>query len=85
MVKKVGIYDLGEKIGEGNYGVVYTAINRETQEVVAAKSVPIRHLNGKLMEQLEAEIKILKKLQSPYVVKLLNVLKTQNNIYLIME
>lgn len=85
MVKKVGIYQLQEKIGSGNHGVVYSGVNTLTGDKIAAKSVPIKNLNGKLLQQMECEIKVLKNLESPFIIRLFDVLKTSNNVYLITE
>jgi serine/threonine protein kinase len=85
MVKKVGNYDLDKKIGEGNYGIVYLGKNSQTQEVIAGKSIPMKNPNTKLLKQMDTEIRVLKSSECPYIIKLHDVLKTQNNIYLIME
>lgn len=85
MGKKVGIYELEKKIGEGNYGTVFLGKNSESQEVIAGKSIPIKNPNKKLLQQMDTEIRVLKDSNCPYIIKLHDVLKTQNNIYLIME
>ncbi|CAG9312455.1 unnamed protein product [Blepharisma stoltei] len=85
MVKKVGSYQLDRKIGEGNYGTVFIGVHSESKQVVAAKSVLLGKLNPKLIKQMEAEIAVLKGSNCPSIIKLYDVLKTQNNIYLIME
>jgi len=85
MVKKVGDYELESKIGEGNYGVVYLGKNSKTQGVVASKAIPMKNPNPKLLKQMDTEIRVLKSSECPYIIKLHDVLKTQNNIYLIME
>lgn len=85
MVKKVGNYQLDRKIGEGNYGTVFIGVHTETKQVVAAKSIQLGKLNQKLVKQMEAEIAVLKAADCPSIIKLYDVLKTQNNIYLIME
>ncbi|OMJ67917.1 hypothetical protein SteCoe_34792 [Stentor coeruleus] len=85
MVKKVGTYELESKIGEGNYGIVYLGKNSITKEVIAGKAIPMKNPNPKLLKQMETEIKVLKASECPYIIKLHDVLKTQNNIYLIME
>ncbi|OMJ66001.1 hypothetical protein SteCoe_37314 [Stentor coeruleus] len=85
MVKKIGNYELESKIGEGNYGIVYLGKNSNTKEVVAGKAIPMKNPNSKLLKQMETEIKVLKSSECPYIIKLHDVLKTQNNIYLIME
>ena len=85
MGKKVGNYELEKRIGEGNYGIVYLGKNSSTQEVIAGKSIPIKNPNKKLLQQMDTEIRVLKNSECPYIIKLHDVLKTQNNIYLIME
>ena len=85
MGKKVGSYELEKKIGEGNYGTVYLGKNSLSQEVIAGKSIPIKNPNKKLLQQMDTEIRVLKNSDCPYIIKLHDVLKTQNNIYLIME
>ena len=85
MGKKVGSYELDKKIGEGNYGTVYVGKNSLTQEPIAGKSIPIKTPNKKLLQQMDAEIRVLKSSDCPYVIKLHDVLKTKNNVYLIME
>lgn len=85
MSKKVGAYLLQEVLGRGNYGTVFKALNTVNSETVAVKAMPMRQLTGKLLQQLECEIKVLKKLKSPNIVQLFDVLKTSNNVYLVME
>ena len=85
MVKKIGDYMLERLIGHGNYGSVYGGYHITTRQPIAAKTVSINTLQGKLLQQLESEIKVLKSLRNPYIIKLLEVYKTQNNVYLIME
>lgn len=85
MAKKIGIYTIQERIGGGNYGVVHKGLNTKTNEPIAAKVIPTEKLNGKLLQQVECEIKALKQLTSPHIVALHDVLKTKNNVYLITE
>lgn len=85
MVKKVGDYNLEQKIGEGAYGTVFKGCERNTGVAVAVKSVDRTSLNGRLLKQMELEIKTMKRVQSDYIVKLHDVLMTTNNVYLVME
>mmetsp|Transcript_8538 Transcript_8538/g.12642 ORF Transcript_8538/g.12642 Transcript_8538/m.12642 type:complete len:485 (-) Transcript_8538:37-1491(-) len=85
MVKKVGNYQLESRIGEGNYGTVYLGTHIQTGEPFAIKAVAMRSLNNKLLKQMEAEIKVLKASEHPNIIKLQEVLKTTNNVYLVME
>jgi serine/threonine protein kinase len=85
MVKKVGAYNLEQKIGKGQFGTVYIGRERSTGTVIAGKSVDRTALNSRLLKQMELEIKAMKQVQNDYVVKLYDVLMTTNNVYLIME
>lgn len=90
MVKKVGKYELREKIGSGSFGTVYKGIDttvglNQTSQVVAVKAIPLNDLKSKLMQQFEIEVKSLQQLSSPYIVRLFDVLKTARNVYMIME
>ena len=90
MVKKVGKYELHEKIGSGSFGTVYKGTDTtvgtiQTGQVIAVKAIPLNELKAKLMQQFEVEVKSLQQLSSPYVVRLYDVLKTARNVYMIME
>mmetsp|Transcript_9628 Transcript_9628/g.18766 ORF Transcript_9628/g.18766 Transcript_9628/m.18766 type:complete len:463 (-) Transcript_9628:35-1423(-) len=85
MVKKVGAYNLEQKIGKGQFGTVYIGRDRNTGTVIAGKSVERNALNSRLLKQMELEIKAMKQVQNDYIVKLYDVLMTSNNVYLIME
>uniref|UniRef100_A0A2K5EJV3 Cyclin-dependent kinase 2 n=1 Tax=Aotus nancymaae TaxID=37293 RepID=A0A2K5EJV3_AOTNA len=61
-----------EKIGDGTYGVVYKARNKLTGEVVALKKI-------RLDTETEG-ISLLKELNHPNIVKLLDVIHTENKL-----
>lgn len=64
-------YQLQEKLGEGTYGKVYKAYDTRRHGYVAIKQMK---LDGEDIHQSTLrEISALKKLQSPYIVKLLDV------------
>lgn len=84
-MKKVGKYRLETSIGKGAYGEVFKGTDTLTGQTVAVKSVPLKSLNRQLQKQLEVELNALKTLNSPYVIKLFDVIKTSNNVYMVME
>ncbi|KAJ1652620.1 Serine/threonine-protein kinase [Dispira simplex] len=84
-ILRVGDYVLGTEIGRGSFATVYKGYNKVTSETVAIKSVSRSQLTKKLLESLESEIAILKKVRHKYVVELLDCLKSRNHIHLVVE
>ncbi|KAJ1968928.1 Serine/threonine-protein kinase [Dispira parvispora] len=84
-ILRVGDYVLGTEIGRGSFATVYKGYNKVTSETVAIKSVARSQLTKKLLESLESEIAILKKVRHKYVVELLDCLKSRNHIHLVVE
>ncbi len=64
-------YQLYERIGQGNYGIVHRAINRETGLVVALKQPRLNH--GDIFKRFRNEIDFYSRMRdSPFVVKMLD-------------
>ncbi|CAD8106806.1 unnamed protein product [Paramecium sonneborni] len=68
-------------IGRGSYGIVYVGMNIDTNQVVAIKVVPLQCDQ----QSLRKEIDIMKDLDCPNIVKLIDVVQTPNNCYIISE
>ncbi|CAD8187944.1 unnamed protein product [Paramecium octaurelia] len=68
-------------IGRGSYGIVYVGMNIDTNQVVAIKVVPLQCDQ----QSLRKEIDIMKDLDCPNIVKLLDVVQTPNNCYIVSE
>lgn len=83
--KKVGKYELGKTLGSGSFSKVKLGVD-DTGKQYAVKIIDKEQLIRENMEeQLKREISIMKMLNHPFIVKLYDVLQTQNNIYLILE
>jgi serine/threonine-protein kinase ULK/ATG1 len=78
-------YSIQNEIGKGSFATVYKGIHLKTSHLVAIKTVTLRKLNRKLYENLETEIQILNKSRHPNVVSLYNVIKTKDEINMVME
>jgi serine/threonine protein kinase len=58
----------GKCIGRGAFGAVHLAVDRATGRALAVKSVDAKRAPAEALACLESEIRILKRLSSPYVV-----------------
>jgi serine/threonine-protein kinase ULK/ATG1 len=85
MVKVVDNYVLERQIGKGQFGEVYKSYNKVTGEDIAVKTINRASLKGKFYELLENEIKVLRSCNNINIIKLHDIKKTKNNIYLMLE
>ncbi|XP_047402048.1 cyclin-dependent kinase 3 isoform X3 [Sciurus carolinensis] len=74
-----------EKIGEGTYGVVYKAKNRETGQLVALKKIRLDLETEGVPSTAIREISLLKELKHPNIVRLLDVVHREKKLYLVFE
>ena len=70
---KVGFYDVEHTIGKGNYAVVKYARHRVTKTEVAIKIIDKTRLDAANLEKMYREIRILKSIQHPHIIKLYQV------------
>ncbi|BGP25284.1 Serine/threonine-protein kinase [Rhodotorula toruloides] len=82
---RIGPYLIEEEIGRGSFATVYRGERQDTHAPVAIKSVIRSKLTSKLLENLESEISILKRITHRNIVELKDCLKTDSHIYLIMD
>ena len=59
-----------DKLGEGTYGIVYKARNRETDEIVALKRIRLESVDEGVPCTAIREISLLKELDHPNIVRL---------------
>jgi len=78
-------YEKLEKIGEGTYGVVYKAKDKETGQIVALKKVRMGNEDEGVPSTALREIALLKEIQHPNTVGLLDVESSESKLYLIFE
>uniref|UniRef100_H3CUV4 Mitogen-activated protein kinase 15 n=1 Tax=Tetraodon nigroviridis TaxID=99883 RepID=H3CUV4_TETNG len=81
-------YEIKKRIGKGAYGIVWKAVDRQTGETVAVKKIFDAFRNRTDAQRTFREVMFLQEFgDHPNVVKLLNVIRAQNDkdIYLIFE
>ncbi|EGF84005.1 hypothetical protein BATDEDRAFT_36412 [Batrachochytrium dendrobatidis JAM81] len=78
-------YDKMEKIGEGTYGVVYKAKDKNTGDTVALKKIRLETEDEGVPSTAIREISLLKELKHPNIVKLLDIVHNDTKLYLIFE
>eukprot|EP00961_Rhodomonas_salina_P180871 2441221-Rhodomonas_salina.1 len=74
-----------EKIGEGTYGVVYKARDRQTQGIIALKKIRLDAEDEGVPSTAIREISLLKELQHPNIVQLKDVVHSENKLHLVFE
>ncbi|XP_076879456.1 serine/threonine-protein kinase MARK1 [Brachyhypopomus gauderio] len=81
----VGNYRLLKTIGKGNFAKVKLARHVLTGREVAVKIIDKTQLNPSSLQKLFREVRIMKILNHPNIVKLFEVIETEKTLYLIME
>uniref|UniRef100_A0A671QK98 non-specific serine/threonine protein kinase n=1 Tax=Sinocyclocheilus anshuiensis TaxID=1608454 RepID=A0A671QK98_9TELE len=81
----VGNYRLLKTIGKGNFAKVKLARHVLTGREVAVKIIDKTQLNPTSLQKLFREVRIMKVLNHPNIVKLFEVIETEKTLYLIME
>ncbi|XP_015675200.2 cyclin-dependent kinase 3 [Protobothrops mucrosquamatus] len=79
------VFQKVEKIGEGTYGVVYKARNKQTGQLVALKKIRLDSETEGVPSTAIREISLLKELKHPNIVRLLDVVHNQKKLYLVFE
>ncbi|TIB80122.1 kinase-like protein [Wallemia mellicola] len=86
--KEIGEWTFGKEIGKGSFAIVYhgwrtgNLLIKENNSC-AIKSVIKSKLTAKLLDNLEGEISILKRIHHPNIVGLMDCFKTNTHIHLI--
>lgn len=81
------LYNVQQKLlGAGAFGKVYLAESREDAKIkFAIKILNTRKMNPQLVNQMQNELKILYKLDHPYICNYIESFEDDKNIYIIME
>ncbi|XP_044764173.1 serine/threonine-protein kinase MARK2-like isoform X2 [Coccinella septempunctata] len=81
----IGKYKLLKTIGKGNFAKVKLAKHVPTGKEVAIKIIDKTQLNPGSLLKLFREVRIMKMLDHPNIVKLFQVIETEKTLYLVME
>lgn len=77
-------YKVVKQLGDGTYGSVWKAINRQTNEVVAIKKMKRKFYSWEECMNLR-EVKSLRKLNHPSIVKLKEVIRENDELFFVFE
>ncbi|GMP47958.1 hypothetical protein CsSME_00015481 [Camellia sinensis var. sinensis] len=82
----IGKYQIGRTIGEGTFAKVKLAINTDNSQYVAIKIIN-KHMvmENNLTYQVQSEIRTMKLLHHPNIVRIHEVIGTRTKIYIVME
>merc|ERR1712029_900333 len=69
----------------GTYGVVYKAIDKLTQQMVALKKIVLENDDEGVPSTALREISLLKELDHPNIVSLLDVIHDENKLFMVFE
>ncbi len=78
-------FERHEKLGEGTYGVVFKAKDRETDQTVALKKIRLENTDEGIPSTAIREISLLQELRHPNIVELKDIVHGENKLYLIFE
>ncbi|KAI8565796.1 hypothetical protein RHMOL_Rhmol03G0289400 [Rhododendron molle] len=85
-VNAIGKYQIGRTIGEGTFAKVKLAVNTENRQYVAIKIID-KHMvvENNLTNQVKSEIRTMKLLRHPNIVRIHEVIGTKTKIHIVME
>lgn len=75
----------GVKIGQGNFGKVYTAINNETGDIMAMKEIPLQPNDHKTLRNVADELRIFESIDHPHLINHFGVEIHREEMLIFME
>lgn len=82
--KRMERYKLIKEVGDGTFGSVWRAINKQSGEVVAIKKMKKKYYSWEECVNLR-EVKSLRKMNHPNIVKLKEVIRENDVLYFVFE
>jgi serine/threonine-protein kinase ULK/ATG1 len=86
-VKRIGNYELTQKLGEGSFALVFRGIHIVSKSEVAVKVIPIEKLGNdpRLHQNLMSEIAIMRDYIHEGICRLFESFSSKSSIYLVLE
>eukprot|EP01006_Ploeotia_vitrea_P040898 TRINITY_DN66469_c9_g4_i1.p1 TRINITY_DN66469_c9_g4~~TRINITY_DN66469_c9_g4_i1.p1 ORF type:complete len:560 (+),score=52.98 TRINITY_DN66469_c9_g4_i1:46-1725(+) len=81
----VELFDLMGMLGRGSYGAVWKARNKQTNEIVAVKLIPVNATLDTGLDTVRKEISILKECDNPNIVQYKGTYMSEDTLWINME
>jgi len=78
-------YEIGEELGRGAFSVVKVGTNRKTRDRVAVKIIDRNDVGKDYEKNLRMEMDILRRVDHPNIIALLEMIEAGNKLYFVME
>lgn len=79
-------FEVIKKLGQGTYGKVQLAVNKETGQQVAIKTIKKSKIESEQdLVRIRREIQIMSSIQHPHIVHIFEVFENKNKIVLVMQ
>ncbi len=79
-------YELVRELGRGNMGVVYLAHDRELDEPVALKYLPVElHNDAMIVERFKQEVRSTRRLSHPHIIRIFDLGEEEGRRFISME
>jgi len=78
-------YEVGSELGRGGFAVVYAGKSKKTDESVAIKVIEKNCVDVSELQSLVREIDIMKKVDHPNVLKLIDIFESDTRVTLVTE
>ena len=78
-------YKIQKRLGIGSYGTVYQVSHKDTNQIYVIKQISLYDLTQEEISNVKMEAKILKTINSKYVVKYFDSFEENNHLNIVME
>lgn len=79
------LYQLGNCIGKGQYGIVFRALQLATGQFVAVKRVDVEGVPAREVSQFMREVELLRRLNHPGIVRYIGMSRSEKSLDIVLE